>query len=110
MPEFVIEKSMPGLGQLSPFQRDQSVRRSCSTLHGIVPDVEWIQSYLTEDKCYCVFRAPSEQVLRDLIKKWDLPPPMSISQVHQVAGTRAQRSNMVRRRPKPDAPMLICIA
>ena len=85
MPEFVIEKSMPGLGQLSPFQRDQSVRRSCSTLHGIVPDVEWIQSYLTEDKCYCVFRAPSEQLLRDLIKQWDLPPPLSISQVHQMA-------------------------
>ena len=67
MPEFVIEKSMPGLGQLSPFQRDQSVRRSCSTLHGIVPDVEWIQSYLTEDKCYCVFRAHSEQRNESLV-------------------------------------------
>lgn len=86
MPEFVIEKSIPGLGELSPFQRDQSVRRSCSPLHGIVPEVEWVQSYLTQDKCYCVFRAPSEQVLRDLIAKWDIPPPLSISQVSQVAG------------------------
>lgn len=86
MPEFVIEKSMPGLGQLSPFQRDQSVRRSCSTLHGITPDVEWIKSYLTQDKCYCVFRAPSEQVLRDLIEQCDLPLPMSICEVKQVAG------------------------
>ena len=86
MPEFVIEKSMPGLGQLSPFQRDQSVRRSCSTLHGVVPEVEWVQSYLTEDKCYCVFRAPSEQVLWDLIERWGLPPPISISEVKQVAG------------------------
>ena len=86
MPEFVIEKSMPGLGQLSPFQRDQSVRRSCSTLHGVAPDVEWVKSYLTEDKCYCVFRAPSEQALRDLIKQWDLPEPMSICEVNQIAG------------------------
>ena len=86
MPEFVIEKSMPGLGQLSPFQMDQAVRRSCSTLHGVAPDVAWVKSYLTEDKCYCVFHAPSEQVLRDLIKEWDLPPPISISEVHQVAG------------------------
>lgn len=86
MPEFVIEKSIPGLGQLSPFQRDLSVRRSCSTLHGISPGVEWIKSYLTEDKCYCVFRAPSEQTLRDLIEKWDLPPPVSICEVHQLAG------------------------
>lgn len=86
MPEFVVEKSMPGLGQLSPFQQDQSVRRSCSTLHGVAPDVAWVRSYLTEDKCYCVFRAPSEQVLRDLIEAWDLPPPISISEIHQVAG------------------------
>ena len=86
MPEFVIEKSMPGLGQLSPFQRDQSVRRSCSTLHGVAPDVEWVKSYLTADKCYCVFRAPSEQVLRELIQAWDLEPPLSICEVRQVAG------------------------
>ena len=86
MPEFVIEKSMPGLGRLSAFQRDLSVRRSCSTLHGVSPGVEWVKSYLTEDKCYCVFRAPSEQVLRDLIQQWDLAPPISISEVHQMAG------------------------
>ena len=86
MPEFVIEKDMPGLGSLSPFQRDQSVRRSCSALHGVADNVEWIQSYLTQDKCYCVFRAPSEQILWDLIEQWDLTPPISISEVSQVAG------------------------
>ena len=86
MPQFVIEKSMPGLGQLSPFQRDLSVRRSCSALHGIAPDVAWIQSYLTEDKCYCVFSAPSARALWDLIEQWDLTPPLSICEVKQVAG------------------------
>ena len=86
MPEFVVEKEIIGLGQLSPFRQDQAVRRSCSTLHGIAPDVAWIQSYLTDDKCYCVFRAPSEQTLRDLIDQWDLPPPISISEVRQVIG------------------------
>ena len=86
MPEFIIEKSMPGLGQLSPVQRDLSIRRSCSTLHGVAPDVEWVRSYLSEDKCYCVFRAPSAQTLHDLIRQWDLPPPLSICEVKQVAG------------------------
>ncbi len=86
MPEFVIEKEIIGLGQMSTFQQDLAVRRSCSTLHGIAADVAWIQSYLTEDKCYCVFRAPNEQTLRDLIKQWDLPPPISISEVHQIIG------------------------
>lgn len=90
MPEFVIEKSMPGLGQLSPLQRDLSVRRSCSTLHGVAPDVEWVRSFLTENKCYCVFRAPSEQVLWDLIKQWDLEAPISISEIKQIAGPDTQ--------------------
>src|SRR5262245_39032363 len=65
MPEFVIEKSMPGLGKMTPFQRDLAVRRSCSTLHGVAPGVAWVQSYLADDKCYCVFRAPSAQTLYD---------------------------------------------
>ena len=90
MPEFVVEKSMPGLGRLSAFQRDQSVRRSCSTLHGVAPGVEWIKSYLTEDKCYCVFRAPSAQALWDLIEQWDLPKPLSICEISQVAGPDTQ--------------------
>ena len=89
MPEFVIEKEIAGLGQQSPFQQDLTVRRSCSTLHGISPDVEWVQSYLTENQVYCVFRAPSEQVLRDLIAQWDLPPVISISEVHNVIGPEA---------------------
>ena len=85
MPNYVIEKSIPGLGQLSPFQRDQTVRRGCSALHRVTPDVEWVQSYLTEDKCYCVFRAPSEQTLWDLIDQWALERPISISEVKQFA-------------------------
>ena len=93
MPQFVIEKSMPGLGQQSPFQRDQSVRRSCSALHGVAPDVVWVQSYLTDDKCYCVFNAPSEQILRDLIEQWELPPPISICEVSQVAGPDTEVEN-----------------
>ena len=86
MPQFVIEKEIVGLGQLSAFQQELAVRRSCSALHGVAPDVEWVQSYLSDDKCYCVFRAPSEEVLRDLIEQWDLPPPISINEVHQVIG------------------------
>ena len=90
MPEFVIEKNMPGLGQLSPLQRDLSVRRSCSTLHGVAPDVEWVRSFLTENKCYCVFRAPSEQILWDLIQQWDLEKPITISEIKQIAGPDTQ--------------------
>ena len=95
MPEFVIEKEIVGLGQQSSFQQDLSVRRSCSTLHGVAPGVEWIRSYISDDKCYCVFRAPSEQVLRDLIKQWDLPPPISICEVHQIIGPDTGEGAMI---------------
>lgn len=86
MPEFVIEKDMPGLGDLSPFQKSQTARRSCSALHGVAPDIEWIQSYLTADKVYCVYRAPSKEALRQEMEKWGLPPVISISEVHQIIG------------------------
>ena len=84
MPEFVIEKEVLGLGDQSPFQQQQTIRRSCSTLHGVTPDIEWVKSYLTQDKCYCVFRAPSEQALRELMQQMDLPPVISICEVRQI--------------------------
>ena len=84
MPEFVIEKSVEGLGAMSRFQQDQTIRRSCSALHGVAPGVEWVQSYATQDKCYCVFHAPSAQVLWDLIEQWGLQRPISICEVHQI--------------------------
>ena len=93
MPEFVIEKDVPGLGAMSQFQQDQTIRRSCSTLHGVAPGVEWVQSYLTDDKCYCVFRAPSAQALWDLVEQWDLQPPISICEVHQVIQPSAKSEN-----------------
>lgn len=86
MAEFVIEKHISGLGELSPLQRELTVRRSCSTLHGVAPNVAWVRSYLTDNKCYCVFEAPSEQTLRDLIDEWGLEQPISIMEVRSVIG------------------------
>ena len=51
----------------------------------MIPEVEWKKSYLAQDKCYCVFRAPSEQTLWDLIDQWELERPISISEVKQIA-------------------------
>ena len=86
MPEFVIENDFAGLGELSGFQQQQTARRSCSALHGVASGIEWVQSYLTADKVYCVYRAPSEQALREEIARWGLDPPISICEVHQVIG------------------------
>ena len=86
MPEFVIEKDFAGLGELSGLLQQQTARRSCSALHGVAPGIEWVHSYLTADKVYCVYRAPSEEALRDEIARLGLEPPKSICEVHQVIG------------------------
>ena len=91
MPEYVIERDLPGLSELNEFQQAQAIRRSCSTLHGVAPDVAWIRTYLTSNKVYCVFRAPSEEVLRDLMEQWDLPPALSISEVSEVIEPGVER-------------------
>ena len=99
MAEFVIEREIAGLGQQSAFQQDLSVRRSCSTLHRVAPGVEWIRSYISEDKCYCVFRAPSAKMLWELIDQWDLPPPISICEIHQIIGPDAGEGAVSAARP-----------
>ena len=83
MPEFVIEKDFAGLGELSPFQQQQTARRSCSALHGVAPGIEWVQSYLTADKVYCVYRAPNEEIIREHAERGGFPAN-KISQVRTI--------------------------
>ena len=83
MPEFVIEKDMIGLGKLAPEVQQQTAQQSCSALHNIAPGIEWIQSYLTENKVYCVYRAPNEQILREYIEKTGAQV-VSICEVHNI--------------------------
>lgn len=86
MPQFVIEREVAGLGEFSPVRQQQTARRSCSALHGVAPDIEWVHSYLTADKVYCVYRAPSAEALRAEIERWGLEPAKSILEVQQILG------------------------
>ena len=86
MPEFVIEKEMPGLGDLEPDELKLTARRSCSALHGIAEGIEWVQSYLTDGKVYCVYRAPSADAIREQIARLGLPPVVSICEIRNVIG------------------------
>ena len=84
MPEFVIERTVAGLGAQSAFGKEQAVRRSCSALHGVSPGIAWLRSYVTADKVFCVYRAPSAQAIRDEIARWDLDQPDAISEVRHI--------------------------
>ena len=73
MPQFVIEREIPGAGALSEVQiRDLSLR-SLQTLKEMGPQIQWLHSYVTEDKVYCVYLAPDESTIREHAQRVGLP-------------------------------------
>lgn len=73
MPEFVIERDIPGAGQLTEEQiRDVSVR-SLEVLRGIGPQIQWLHSYVTDDRIYCVYLAPDEAAVREHARRLGVP-------------------------------------
>ncbi|MGE0551817.1 MAG: DUF4242 domain-containing protein [Gemmatimonadales bacterium] len=64
MPKFVIERELPGAHQLSSDELQAISAKSCSVLRDLGSEIQWIQSYVATDKIYCVYRAPSEELIR----------------------------------------------
>jgi hypothetical protein len=64
MPKFVIEREIPGAGQLTPDQLKAISQTSCGVLRSLGPQIQWLQSYVTDDKIYCVYIAPDEATVR----------------------------------------------
>lgn len=65
MPRFIIEREFPGAGNLSPEELQAMSRKSCSVLHDMGPQIQWRESYVTQDKLYCVYLAPDEETVRE---------------------------------------------
>jgi hypothetical protein len=83
MPQYVIERDMPGLGTLGPDGLRSASQTSCSVLSDLGPQIQWVHSYVTDDKIYCIYRAPNEQVIRDHAERGGFPANR-ISQVRSV--------------------------
>ena len=64
MPKFVIERDIPGAGSMSPAELKKISQKSCGVLASLGPSVQWIQSYVTADKIYCVYHAADESLVR----------------------------------------------
>ena len=73
MPQFVIERDIPGAGALSEAEIREISRRSLHTLKGMGPQIQWLHSYVTEDKVYCVYLAPDENSIREHARKAGIP-------------------------------------
>ena len=83
MPQFVIEREMPGAGQLSPEQLKGASQTSCSVLRELGPEIQWVHSYVTDNKVYCIYNAPNEAIIREHAQKGGFPAN-SIQQVRTI--------------------------
>ena len=65
MPKYVIEREIPDAGMLSKDALQAISQKSCAVLSGMGPQIQWVQSYVTDDKIYCVYIAPNEEMVRE---------------------------------------------
>ena len=73
MPKFLIEREIPGAGSLSQQELQNISQTSCSVLQKMGPQIQWLQSYVTGDKVYCVYIAPNEEMIREHARQGGFP-------------------------------------
>lgn len=83
MPKFVIEREIPGAGKLTAEQLKGISQTSCGVLRNMGPQIQWVHSYVTDDKIYCIYNAPNEEMVREHAKQGGFPAN-SVSKVSAV--------------------------
>jgi len=73
MPKYVIEREIPGAGNMSVQDLQAVSQKSCSVLQNLGPQIQWVQSYVTGDKIYCIYIAPSEDMIRTHAQQGGFP-------------------------------------
>ena len=73
MPKYVIERDMPGAGKLGAADLKAASQKSCGVLRDLGPEIQWLHSYVTDDKIYCVYVAPNESMVREHAKRGGFP-------------------------------------
>jgi hypothetical protein len=88
MPKYVIEREVPGAGTFSAEQLRGMAQKSCGVLGSMGPQIHWLQSYVTNDKIYCVYIAPSEATIREHAKQGGFPAN-SVAEVKAIVDPTA---------------------
>jgi len=73
MPKFVIERDLPGAGSLKPQELNAISQKSCGVLKNMGPQIQWVHSYVTQDKIYCIYIAPDEKTVREHASQGGFP-------------------------------------
>ncbi len=83
MPKFVIEREIPGAGQLSADELHAISQKSCAVLNSMGPQIQWVESFVTDDKIYCIYVAPDEASVRQHAQQGGFPANR-VSQVRRM--------------------------
>jgi hypothetical protein len=83
MPKFVIEREIPGAGNLSAEELQGVAQTSCGVLSNLGPQIQWVESFVTDDKVYCVYIAPNEEMIREHARQGGFPAN-KISEVRSI--------------------------
>ena len=83
MPKYVIEREIPGAGKLTQEQLKNISQTSCRVLQNLGPEINWVHSYVTEDKIYCVYIAPNKEMILEHAKQGGFPAN-SVSEVSTI--------------------------
>jgi hypothetical protein len=73
MPKYVIERALPGAGKLTPQELNGIAQQSCHVLRDLGPAIQWVQSFVTDDKIYCVYVAPNAEMIREHAHRGSFP-------------------------------------
>lgn len=73
MPQYLIQRDIPGAGKLTPAELKAISQKSCSVLNTMGPQIQWVHSYVSDNQIMCVYRAPNEQMLLDHAKQGGFP-------------------------------------
>jgi len=83
MPKYVIEREIPGAGDLTAEQLNGISQKSCGVLNELGPQIQWVQSFVTDNKIYCVYIAPNEEMVREHASRGGFPAN-KVSEVRNV--------------------------
>jgi cell division inhibitor SulA len=94
MPKFIIEREIPNAAALSPAELQTIAQRSCAVLRHLGPEIQWVQSYVTEDKITCVYIAPNAELIREHARQGGFPADRVLEVATVIDPTTAESNEL----------------
>ena len=98
MPRFIIEREIPNAGALSTTELQAISQRSCDVLRDLGPSIQWVQSFVTEDKITCVYLAPNAELIREHARRGGFPADRVLEVMSIIDPTTAESTESARER------------